>query len=637
MSDKLPFFAAESGTWKTTSPNPHIDLSGTALSFGLYPVQTFASAAADTTITFASGDTVTAVVWKDASNWKRYEGAVWTDAATDTLDLSTATLMGVLGTISGDDNVSVVASLPVITPTGIGAEPAANITTAARTVLDDATVGDMVATLGGASSTGTGGLVRATSPVLITPALGTPASGSLENCSFAGNVSLTGALKFTGTGTTTFTTPEGTEVQTKIAAPLFNPGDHAQLVMMGLPASASLTSRALSIIDARSSAHQPTLAVFNPNETDVIGLSWDGANTDAFLKTLASSCSIRVNETTVAKFYLDSGTPKVDLIGAVQSPTFVTPALGTPTSGNLSNCTNAVVADAAITLSKMANLAQDQFIGRTTASTGVPETATITAAARTVLDDTTTAAMRATLDIEAGVDFVGLRTGYIDGALITVTGAGVGANAISVSAGTAGLESGGALTWTSALTLTSLTLSADTLYNVYVYSNSGTPTLDVATTAPDSPYQGTARSKTGSSGYRYLGSLLTGVSDGSLYYQRHYQNNFVRYLSGYNKSNFKVLSSGTATTYTDINLNGCVPITGIAADLLVYFTSRTYATFLSDSNSGEAMLSLVQDADLDSYCSGSIPCDSSQNISYKKSGSDSGIVEIYVLGYHYLR
>lgn len=52
---------------------------------------------------------------------------------------------------------------------------------------------------------------------------------------------------------------------------------------------------------------------------------------------------------------------------------------------------------AAVTLAKMANLAQDQFIGRTTASTGVPETATITAAARTVLDDTTVGAMLTTL------------------------------------------------------------------------------------------------------------------------------------------------------------------------------------------------------------------------------------------------
>ena len=82
------------------------------------------------------------------------------------------------------------------------------------------------------------------------------------------------------------------------------------------------------------------------------------------------------------------------------SPTFVTPLLGTPTSGVLTNCTGlptAGIVDAAVTLAKMANLAQDQFIGRTTASTGVPETATVTAAARTVLDDITVAAMVDTL------------------------------------------------------------------------------------------------------------------------------------------------------------------------------------------------------------------------------------------------
>jgi hypothetical protein len=70
---------------------------------------------------------------------------------------------------------------------------------------------------------------------------------------------------------------------------------------------------------------------------------------------------------------------------------------GDVTAGPGSGSQVATIADAAVTLAKMANLAQDQFIGRTTASTGVPETATITAAARTVLDDTTVAAMVDTL------------------------------------------------------------------------------------------------------------------------------------------------------------------------------------------------------------------------------------------------
>lgn len=69
----------------------------------------------------------------------------------------------------------------VRTTASTGVPETATVTAAARTVLDDTTVAAMVDTLGGASSTGTGGLVRATSPTLVTPALGTPASGTLTN------------------------------------------------------------------------------------------------------------------------------------------------------------------------------------------------------------------------------------------------------------------------------------------------------------------------------------------------------------------------------------------------------------------------------------------------------------------------
>lgn len=65
---------------------------------------------------------------------------------------------------------------------GAGIITTSTVTSAARTVLDDTTVAAMVNTLGGATSTGSGGLARATSPTFVTPALGTPASGVLTNC-----------------------------------------------------------------------------------------------------------------------------------------------------------------------------------------------------------------------------------------------------------------------------------------------------------------------------------------------------------------------------------------------------------------------------------------------------------------------
>lgn len=90
---------------------------------------------------------------------------------------------------------------------------------------------------------------------------------------------------------------------------------------------------------------------------------------------------------------------------------------GTPDDNSVSTIK---VQDAAITLAKMANLAQDKFIVRTTASTGVPEVATVTAAARTVLDDTSVSAMLATMSGVAGA-----ASGYkIARGVASITGSG---------------------------------------------------------------------------------------------------------------------------------------------------------------------------------------------------------------------
>jgi len=83
--------------------------------------------------------------------------------------------------------------------TGANTITTSTVTAAARTVLDDNDTDAMLTTLaGGAASTGSGGLVRATSPTLVAPALGTVASGNIANC----------------TGYTSANLPLGTSIQT---------------------------------------------------------------------------------------------------------------------------------------------------------------------------------------------------------------------------------------------------------------------------------------------------------------------------------------------------------------------------------------------------------------------------------------
>lgn len=97
-----------------------------------------------------------------------------------------------------------------VSPTA--AKTALSITAAASTVLDDASVSAMVDTLGGASSTGSGGLVRATSPTLVTPTLGVasattinkvtltaPATGSTLTIADGKVATFSNTLTFTGT------------------------------------------------------------------------------------------------------------------------------------------------------------------------------------------------------------------------------------------------------------------------------------------------------------------------------------------------------------------------------------------------------------------------------------------------------
>jgi len=163
------------------------------------------------------------------------------------------------------------------------------------------------------SSTGTGSVVLSNSPTLVTPALGTPASGTATNLT---GLPISTGVSGLGTGIATFL---GTPSSANLASAVTDETGSGALVFansptlvtpaLGTPASATLTN-----------------ATGLPISTGVSGL---GTGVATFLATPSSA-----NLASAVSDETGSGA----LVFA-NSPTLVTPALGTPASGVATNLT----------------------------------------------------------------------------------------------------------------------------------------------------------------------------------------------------------------------------------------------------------------------------------------------------------
>lgn len=114
-------------------------------------------------------------------------------------------------------------------------------------------------------------------------------------------------------GTTTYTSPDGTNLGTAINIPNSDLGNYATIMAFGLGAGSSSTARGILIADARTTAHQATIGVLSPDENNIMGISWNGSNTTAALTTTANSVSLQGNGLNILTATNNSGAANVGI------------------------------------------------------------------------------------------------------------------------------------------------------------------------------------------------------------------------------------------------------------------------------------------------------------------------------------
>lgn len=210
-------------------------------------------------------------------------------------------------------------------------------------------------------------------------------------------------------------------------------------------------------------------------------------------------------------------------------------------------------------------------------------------------------------------------------------------SSIKVKTGAATIPSGGLMTVETDITVTGISLGNNAWGHVYLYNNSGSPAVEVVTTAP-SNYFGTAYQKTGASSRRYLGSVKTGASGNIFSFLM--QGDRVLYREQLSAAPFRVLNGGAATSETTVNCGtagtnaGAVPVTSRIAVLRITNTSTTQFPLTGTSDDNTA--NLIRDVYVEQV--GETPLDASQALTYKYPASPGGgVLYIDVVGYRFER
>lgn len=235
---------------------------------------------------------------------------------------------------------------------------------------------------------------------------------------------------------------------------------------------------------------------------------------------------------------------------------------------------------------------------------------------------------------------------------ITPAQGGVGTNYISglvpscedgstlvVTSGVAYIPSVGNTVSTTNLSLPLSGLTTGTWYHLYLYLNAGVPAIELVTTSPSAPYRGDARTKTGDTSRRLLGSFRSNTTGGLWPFYVTDSDTSIQYAVDWASAGFRVLAAGTASSRTAIDVSNVVPAIARVAYAALTFSGTTTGQVFSvaaDGVSGSIVGVTVQPSGkMVVY----IPTSSAQKLSYQwnvtPTGGNSAYVDIG--GFRYAR